>query len=496
MAIASGIKTTRQKMDSEKPASLASYYGKIATENRGFPAIIREQQVITHDDFWEVVRSFAFHMQSEGVAADSLVALNTTDILPSLATLFATSLLGARFVVASKTLASVKILRPTHFFRSPEVTGNKRVNFKLIDDSWMPTPHSRTRGNDFAGNATPHKDWLYLHTSGTTGRAKYFALSEKMVMDRTAAVAKDFPFQRTTLATTFAAASRPFFARAIAALLNAGAIVDSRDFDLWTKAGVNLVCGSPMQVGKLLEGASFVPRVARIEVSGAKLPDDIAENLLKNFELVVDVYGASETNKTFENIVMRDSGGRIVRKGKPLDSEVEIVSASGQRRKSAEAGLVRIKNPYMVRGYLQAPETTAKFFRDGWFYPGDIAMWGANGEILIIGREDDVINIGGHKLNAGMLDMLFRSVPGIRDAIAFHNPKPHAVDVVLVFVVFSEDAVRANVVDAACELVRVKLGLSIGTGSIREIDAIPRTEEGNPDREACRKLILERTQLS
>ena len=103
--------------------------------------------------------------------------------------------------------------------------------------------------------------------------------------------------------------------------------------------------------------------MARIEVTA---PNDgrYSENLLRNFELVVDVYGASETNKTFENIVMLDSRGRIVRKGKPLDSEVEIVSASGQRRKVAETGLVRIRNPYMVRGYLQAPEATAKFFRE------------------------------------------------------------------------------------------------------------------------------------
>ncbi len=483
-------------MDSEIPTSLASYYGRIATENQGFPAILREQQVITHGDFWDVVKSFAYHMRNEGVRTGSLVAVNTTDMLASLATLFATSLLGARSVVASMVLANAKILRPTHFFRSPEVIGNKRVNFKLIDDSWMPTPQSRTQEIDYAGNATPDADWLYLHTSGTTGRAKFIALSEKLVMDRTAAVAKDFPFQRTTLATTFPAASRPFFARAIATLLNAGAIVDSKSLDFWTKVGVNLVCGSPLQVTKLLDDISFSPRVARIEVSGAKLPDDIAAKLLRNFELVVDVYGAAETNKTFENIVMRDSEGRVFRKGQWLDSEIEIVSAGGRRCETAEVGSVRIRNKYMVRSYLQAPEATAKSFRDGWFYPGDIAMWGENGELLIIGREDDVINIGGYKLNAGMLDMLFRSVPGIRDAISFHNPKPHAVDKVLVHVVFEKDAVRANVVDAACELAKARLGLSVGTSSIRAVHAIPRTEDGNPDRGACQKMVLERTRLT
>lgn len=473
---------------------MAAEYGRIAAENQRFPAIIRDSQVISHGVFWAVVRSFARRMQDEGVKTGSLVAVNTKDMLPSLATLLATSLLGARLVIASKILAKAKVLRPTHFFRSPEVTGSKNVDFKLIDDSWMPTPDS-LQEIDFAGNPAPDTDWLYLHTSGTTGHAKYIALSERMVRARTVAVARDFPFQRTTLATTFGYNSRPFFARAIATLLNAGALVDSRDFALWTKAGVNLVCGSPLQLAKLLGGVSFKPPIKRIEVSGAKLPDDIAAGLLENFELVVDVYGAAETSKSFENIVMRSAEGRIIRKGRRLDSDVEVVS-NGRRCNAGEPGSVRVRNGYMVDGYLQAPEATAKSFRDGWFYPGDIATWGERDELLIIGREDDVINLGGYKLNAGMIDMLFCSVPGIRDAISFHNPKPHAVDKVLVFVVFEKDAERANVIDAACRLAKNKLGLALGTRAITGIDTIPRTENETPDREACQRLVLARSELT
>ena len=150
----------------------------------------------------------------------------------------------------------------------------------------------------------------------------------------------------------------------------------------------------------------------------------------------------------------------------------------------------------MVHVYLKAPEATAKSFRNGWFYPGDIATWGENGELVIIGREDDVINIGGYRLNVGMLDMLFCAVPGIREAISFHNPKPNAVEKVLVFVVFEKDAARANVIYTAYALAKTKLGLSLMPSSIRGVEAIPRTEGGDPDRATCRKMVLERVQLS
>ena len=115
--------------------SLAMSYRRIAVENPEFPAIMREHRVKTHSDFWQVVRSFAFRLRNEGVTASSLIALNSVDMLASLATLFASSLLGSRFVVASELLADAKVLQPTHFFRSPEITARKRVNFKRQQDA-------------------------------------------------------------------------------------------------------------------------------------------------------------------------------------------------------------------------------------------------------------------------------------------------------------------------------------------------------------------------
>ena len=73
-------------------------------------------------------------------------------------------------------------------------------------------------------------------------------------------------------------------------------------------------------------------------MSGAKLPEETALVLLNNFNLVVDVYGAAETNKTFEDTVMRDPEGQIIKKGRRLDSDVEIISAQGHPRKTGEVG--------------------------------------------------------------------------------------------------------------------------------------------------------------
>ena len=49
--------------------------------------------------------------------------------------------------------------------------------------------------------------------------------------------------------------------------------------------------------------------------------------------------------------------------------------------------------------YFEDPETTAEFFHDGYFFPGDLAVKRADGRIRILGRVTDVINIQGDKFS-------------------------------------------------------------------------------------------------
>lgn len=475
--------------------SIGLVYGQIAQSNADFPALIREAMVLNHGEFWQLVRAMAFRMRALGVTNNSLIALNTHDMFISLGVLFASSLLGSRLVVASKVLAHAQTVQPTHFFRSFEAVGSKLVEFREIDESWFPNERTKSLPDDFPGTPDPESDWLYLHTSGTTGKPKFIALSERMVRDRTLAVSSDFPFRKTTFASVFNYTSRPFYARAIGTLLNAGSIVDSEELNFWVKSGVNLVCGAPGQVTALLNGQVISPRLPRLEVSGAKLLPGAAEAFLESFEQVVDVYGAGETNKTFANIICRDSEGHIFKTGKHLDSIVEIVSADGKLCPPGSIGSVRVKNDYTAKEYLRAPELSAKSFRDGWFYPGDLATWGENGELIVLSREDDVINLGGYKINATLLDLLFASVEGIREAIVFNNPKPSVEDRILIFVVYERDVDRGKLVAEVCRLAQAKIGVVLMPRCVRSIDAIPRTQSGEPDRLSCENLVRQRAGL-
>jgi long-chain acyl-CoA synthetase len=475
--------------------SVAETYRAATARSVRLPAIMREDNTLSHLHLWDASCSFARRLRDHGVGRASTVALNSGDVLAVLATLLATSLLGAKFIVASKTVARTKIIRPTHFFRTREAEGKRALDFQIIDESWLPTETTHALPDDFEGPASLDEHWLYVHTTGTTGKPKFIALSERIVLARSVAVAADFPYRETTLATSFSVTSRPFLARAIAALLNAGAICDGKDIAFWKKSGVNLVCGAPGQLEHLFKDAPPDVRFEKVESSGAHLPEWLIPKLFCHFGTVVDVYGATETNKSFETVYTMGPDGTVLKQPRMRDSEIEILSPDGEPLGPGKIGSVRVRNAYLAKGYLNDLAATEASFRHGWFHPGDLAAWGETGELIIVGREDDVINFGGYKMNAGMLDMFFKRIPGIRDAIAFNNPKIDSVNKVLVFAVFEDEQRQHEVIAAACDLAVKQMGFLMIPSCIRPVKAIPRTEAGDPDRLACRKMVARRAEI-
>ena len=58
-------------------------------------------------------------------------------------------------------------------------------------------------------------------------------------------------------------------------------------------------------------------------------------------------------------------------------------------------GMLLVKGPNVMKGYLDQPEETAKVIRDGWYITGDIAKLDADGFIYITGRLSRFSKIGG-----------------------------------------------------------------------------------------------------
>jgi len=76
---------------------------------------------------------------------------------------------------------------------------------------------------------------------------------------------------------------------------------------------------------------------------------------------------------------------------------VQVVDERDEPLATGQPGLVRVR-PLGVAGYLDDPDATGTFFREGWFYSGDLGILGEDGRLSLRGRVTDVINVMGDKI--------------------------------------------------------------------------------------------------
>ena len=468
--------------------NVGAIFGNIAEEHPDFPAIIAEDRTLSYRQLWDVVQGFTEKMRHHGVDETSLIAVNTQNMVVSLATLLASAMLGARYVVSSRVLADAKVLSPTNFFRSVEVQGSARVDFIEIDESWAQADNITSNTKQ----VSPDAPWLYLHTSGSTGAPKFFSFSQQIAYDRAVAGKIDFIHNKTRYLPLHKVNSRPFFVRSLSALLNVTTIVDSKDRTFWHRAGVNFVCGSPAQAIGAFDGYKSPHKFETLELGGASVSDKDLKRFLKLFDQIEIAYGASETSKTYANTCALDAEGALHMEGKPQNSALEIVDKNNVRCQIGEIGEVRVKNGFMINGYMNNSEPDSCFLDNGWFYPGDLARWGDNNALIILSRTDDIINLGGVKADALLIDMILQSVEGISKAVCFKNPKPNAPNELLAFVEFDEIAHRDGCIYKAKQACQEAVGIYFTPQRIHSIIKIPRTEKGAVDRTACQRILLDR----
>ncbi|RYG93102.1 long-chain fatty acid--CoA ligase [Loktanella sp. IMCC34160] len=467
---------------------VAAVHAEAAKTHPDQPALVFPDQVLTHDQLRRLGLSFASRMQAAGVGVGSRVQLRTPEPTLVLAVLLATSWLGAQFVPFAGEGNTPVALSPTHYLYDPNAKEAPSPDAIAIDPDWSPA-----RTDPFDVSTSPSgaadADWLWVHTSGTTGIPKYLALSQSMVVARSLAVGDEFSLgsKHVLLAHVY---SRPFLARAIAAMLNLSTLYFDLAPDAWHDAGINMVSGSRSLLKSRLNGAVLSPKLPVVELAGSRLPEAEAIEFLKSFETVDDTYGASETSKSYSTFWTLGADGAPVQTGRMRDSEFQILGLDNTPVGPGESGVVRVRNPYMAKGYLDDPEASANSFRDGWFYPGDVAKVTADGRLSFADRSDNVINIYGAKVNGFVLDQIFRQTPGIKDAICFRNPKPGADEELFAFVVYEEDANQLQAIASAKFAVEERMGEELVPRVCRPVNAIPRKADGTPDRQACADLVL------
>jgi acyl-[acyl-carrier-protein]-phospholipid O-acyltransferase/long-chain-fatty-acid--[acyl-carrier-protein] ligase len=164
----------------------------------------------------------------------------------------------------------------------------------------------------------------------------------------------------------------------------------------------------------------------RFVMAGAeKLPERISQAFEDHFGIRPhEGYGCTECSPAvtvntidFRAASFRQVGAKRGSIGHPLPGmTVKIVNPDTMQPVGVdEPGLLLVRGPNVMRGYLNKPEKTADVLRDGWYNTGDIARMDEDGFLRITDRLSRFSKIGGEMVPHIRVEEILQELAGVTE---------------------------------------------------------------------------------
>ncbi|MDH6524547.1 class I adenylate-forming enzyme family protein [Polynucleobacter sphagniphilus] len=235
--------------------------------------------------------------------------------------------------------------------------------------------------------------------------------------------------------------------------------------------------GSPNHLTELMQFVKSPPpnHLQLISTAGSlvgvNLINQIKTHLCPN---IISRYGSSETSTmaicSGEDLLRHSGAAGFVLP----ENQLQIVDEFFMPVPSGEAGLIGVKTPDMATEYFNNAKATGEHFIDGWFYPGDIGCQREDGLLVLEGRQSDVINLGGVKVNPNTIDHLLLEQSGIIDCATIGLANALGIEELFTAVVVQADT-RASKLS---ELIVSQLPPIYNTTKLITLKTIPRNAAG------------------
>jgi acyl-[acyl-carrier-protein]-phospholipid O-acyltransferase/long-chain-fatty-acid--[acyl-carrier-protein] ligase len=242
-----------------------------------------------------------------------------------------------------------------------------------------------------------------------------------------------------------------------------------------------------------------------VVVTGAeKLPVDVADAFETTFGVrPVEGYGCTELSPL---AAVNVPPSRAPKQDQPVTREGTVgrpvpgVAAkitdldTGTELGPEQPGMLWIKGPNVMLGYLNRPEKTAEVVKDGWYQTGDVALLDKDGFIKITGRQSRFSKIGGEMVpHVKIEELLTQIVGGGDDALKIvvtSVPDPRKGERIVVLhtaLEKSPEAIAKELQTAGIPNLWIP-----STDSFVQVEQIPVLGTGKLDLRALKELALQR----
>jgi acyl-CoA synthetase (AMP-forming)/AMP-acid ligase II len=376
----------------------------------------------------------------------------------------------------------------------PTFTATDGVRVLHLDGAWRrqalaQAPSRRRRA------AKPDDLVRIILSSGTTGERKAVPITRQVIDARLGRPLITEPPLRPRSLQTMGMDTTGGYHQPLFAWLHGGVIIipsplTRAAFETYRPDSIMSVSPAHLRVLLPWIGKAYSEDVSlRIGIGGSAAPPSLLRELAACPGLEASVrYGSTETGMMAcgpAELTLRRPGavGHLL----PW-TEMEIVDEDGRAAPQGRSGAIRVRGAGVIDGYW-VEGSRIDPFPDGWFYPNDVGRIDPDGVLVIEGRRDDVVNIGGLKLSATRVEETLLTCEGVVDAAVAVFPT-----------VSGRWALHAAIVpspafDAAAARQAVRDAYDVQLDLV-QLASIPRNGMGKIVRTALKQAIIEATKTA
>ncbi len=440
------------------------------------------------------VHNISRRLHGLGFPAGAVVALDLQDVIFHVAVMLALTRLGIATISMREGQDSLPV----------------KINALITDSKIGHMPHAIyaslewTEGDglpleeDILPQTKPHDLCRLILTSGTTRTPKAVGLSHELVAGRIARHLSVFGNRFVDCSRIYCdvpISSSLGFQFLIYTLWRGGTVFfPGKSFEstlpVLDQYKVQSIVGSPGGFENLLRCFDLVPAYqSNIDVllcAGDVLSTTLSSRMRSRIcSHLVTFYGSTEAGVSAsaharEILDMPRAVGFVT-----PDVEIEIVDPTGNEVSPDREGHVRIKSTYAVDRYFQDFSDSAQVFRDGWFYPGDLGRLETNGLLIITGREQLALNLGGDKINPETVELVLSQYNGVIEAAVFAGRTEYGNAEIWAAIV-SKEPLEQQSLASYCS---ARIPRPFVPAKFYFVQSLPRNEMGKIDRKKLYELV-------
>ena len=473
------------------PPVTIEVFEELALREPREPAFWEDGTAFDRAQFYAMVVQCSLLMRRLGVRRGDRLAVSGPGMGIQLVVLLAAEGLGAvtaSFQAEADPDAEFLFTQVQWVFSARDQVLPPGVRFQRLDDAFVqqlaqPLGAERPTWTP----AEWHEPQRITRTSGSSGRSKFMLLSRGVQEQWVAMGAEKNTYQPgTRLLVQGPLVMNAAFSRSSACLRRGGMVLAPCSGAQLPQLQPTHIWGLPLQLDNLMREVPpgyIAPKPVLVAIVGGALPPALRDAAARAFRgWVKNRYGSNEAGGICEDLDASGTGylGPGV--------EVRILGPQGEDLPEGQAGIIAVRTAAIVDGYLERPEETARAFRDGWFVSSDYGVLVGYRKLRLLGRADDLVNVGGIKLPAADLEAALKKQPAIADcAVQAVHLDDGAVSLGVALVCAPGHARE----DATAQLREALAAFSTMRVRVVFVAAVPTTATGKVDRMALLRLLRE-----